>query len=160
MEALVNSALLAGAIGLVYGLGVYLTAGSTAGGFLALLFSAAAGMLLVLSMGLYSRGLFYICLLAAGAAAVLAKLTLLPGPSVGIAPLLAGIAAWLLLRRLDRQPDELVRLRRERAIQGPPVRLLWLFPLTAGRDLEARHPEPASPPAGPAGADDEGSSHA
>lgn len=160
VEALVNSALLAGAIGLVYGLGVYLTAGSTAGGFLALLFSAAAGMLLVLSMGLYSRGLFYICLLAAGAAAVLAKLTLLPGPSVGIAPLLAGIAAWLLLRRLERQPDELVRLRRERAIQGPPARLLWLFPLTAGRDLKGEQPEPAGPRARPTGADDEGGSHA
>jgi len=104
--------------------------------------------------------LFYACLVAVGAAAVLAKFTFLPGPSTGVAPLLAGIAAWLLLRWLDRQPDELVRLRRERAIQGPPARLLWLFPLTAGRDPEAGEPEPASPPSGPGGADGGGDSHA
>ena len=128
VEVLINSALLTGLAALAAATSGLLLTGSSGNALLPLLLAALAGLALWLSLALYSRGLFYLSLLLAAGAGVLAKLLLFPGHGTGLAPLLAGFGLWLLLQRLDRQPDELTELRRRRAQQTPPLTLLWVFP--------------------------------
>lgn len=122
IEVYANSALLCSIAGITLA-GTVLPLGAV--GFLALMLAAASGVLLWLALGLRVQWLFYAFMGLLAGAAVLFKQTYFPGPSTGAAVMLAGIAVWALLWRLDRQPREAGRLRLRRMHR--PLTLLWLW---------------------------------
>ena len=90
-------------------------------------FGLASWAFVSMSFNLYTRWLFYAFLLTTAATVGIIKLSFFPAPSVGVGEMLAVLGLWGLLWWLDRQPDELSSLGRERALSAGSITLLWRF---------------------------------
>lgn len=88
------------------------------------------GVLLWLSIGLRIQSLFYTALILEGIAGAFIKLTYFPGPSVGLAEMILSMAFFIIIRWVDRIPDEFANLLREVHDEQhqKPIIILWTFP--------------------------------
>lgn len=91
-----------------------------------------AGLLLVLSLNLYVRWVFYAFLVWSATAAVGLKLAYFPQRGVGLTQMVGVALLWILLWWLERRPDGLSEIARRRARRDGPERLLWRLPCCSG----------------------------